>query len=169
MSVYVTTLTIVHVAISLLAIASGFVILAGLFRAKRLDRWTALFLATTAATSLTGFLFPVDQFLPSHAVGIVSLLVLPVAVVARYRRRLVGRWRIAYVVTAVTVLYLNVFVLIAQAFAKVPPLKALAPTQSEAPFALTQGVVLVVFVGLTVGAVIRFRNEPAGRLSAEAA
>jgi hypothetical protein len=113
------------------AIVSGFVVVFGLLTAKRLDGWTALFLATTVATSVTGFLFPFHRFMSSHAVGIVSLLVLPVAIFALYRRRLVGYWRPVYVVAAMLALYLNVFVLVAQAFLKVPALKATVPTQSR--------------------------------------
>src|SRR6266436_5349089 len=112
--------TLIHVAISLVGIFSGFVVMFGLLAGKRLDGWTALFLATTVATSVTGFLFPVHHFMPSHAVGIISLLVLAIAIYARYRRHLAGPWRKAYVVTAVAALYLNVFVAIVQTFLKVP-------------------------------------------------
>jgi hypothetical protein len=114
-----TTLTLVHVAISLIGIGSGFVVLLGFLAARRLDGWTALFLASTVATSVTGFLFfPFHHFLPSHAVGIISLLVLVVAIYARYPRRLAGAWRWIYVVAAAIALYLNVFVGIVQAFEK---------------------------------------------------
>jgi hypothetical protein len=129
-----TTLTFVHVVLSLIGIFSGFVVAFGLLAARRLDGWTALFLATTVATSVTGFLFPFHRFLPSHGVGIVSLIVLAIAVFARYVRQLAGAWRRIYAITAVIALYLNVFVLIAQAFMKVPALRAMAPTQSEPPF-----------------------------------
>ena len=159
MTLDLTTFTLVHVVISLVAIISGFVVLSGFLRGKQLNRWAAFFLATTAATSITGFLFPFERFLPSHAVGIVSLVVLPVALFARYGRRLAGRWRSIYVVSAMLLLYLNVFVLIVQAFQKVPALKELAPTQSEPPFSLTQLLVLVLFVLATVIAAIRFRKE----------
>ena len=110
------------------------------------------------ATSVTGFLFPFHKFLPSHGVGIVSLLVLPVAIFARYGRHLAGAWRRIYVVTAMIALY-HVFVLIAQLFLKVPALNAMAPTQSEPPFKLAQLVVLVLFIVLAVVAAIRFRNK----------
>ena len=152
-----TVFTLVHVAISLVGIVAGMVVLRGLLNAKRLDRWTVVFLASTVLTSVTGFLFPFHGFLPSHGVAIVSLVILPVAVFARYRRGLIGRWRPAYVITAMTALYLNVFVLGAQTFQKVPPLKALAPTQSEPPFAIAQLVVLAAFVAFTILAVVRFR------------
>jgi hypothetical protein len=152
-----TIFTFVHVALSLVGIGSGFVVLFGLLTPKRLDGWTALFLASTVATSVTGFLFPFHQFLPSHAVGIISMFVLAVAILARYGLHLAGAWRPTYVVSAVIALYFNVFVLIAQAFQKVPALKAMAPTRSEPPFLLTQVVVLALFVVLGIAAAIRFR------------
>jgi hypothetical protein len=105
MSVGLTVLTIVHVAISLIGIFSGIVVVGGLLAGDRLNRWTAVFLISTAATSVTGFFFPVDQFLPYHGVAIISLLVLPVAVFARYRRHLTGRWRLTYVITAILALH----------------------------------------------------------------
>ena len=152
--------TLVHVVISLAGIFSGFVVLFGLLAGKRLDGWTKFFLITTVATSVTGFFFPLHGFTPAIGVGIISLLVLSIAIFARYPRQLAGRWRWIYVVTAMIALYLNVFVAIVQAFEKVPVLKALAPTQSEPPFKLTQLVVLVLFVVLTIVGVIRFRLEP---------
>lgn len=156
-----TTYTLAHVAISLVGIVSGFVVLFGLLVAKRLDGWTTLFLATTVLTSATGFFFPVRHLLPSHIVGILSLVVLGVAIYARYSRRLAGAWRKAYVASAVTALYLNVFVGIVQAFLKIPALHALAPTQAEAPFKFTQLGALVIFVALGVIAAKRFREDPA--------
>jgi hypothetical protein len=152
-----TTFTFVHVVLSLIGIFSGLVVLFGLLTAKRLDGWTALFLVSTVATSVTGFLFPFHHFLPSHGVGIISMLVLAVAILARYSRQLAGAWRRIYVITALIALYLNVFVLIVQLFEKVPALKAMAPTQSESPFLLTQLVVLALFVVLGIAATIRFR------------
>ncbi len=155
-----TTFTLFHVVLSLIGIGSGFIVLFGLLTSKRLDRWTALFLTTTVATSVTGFLFPFHRFLPSHAVGILSLIVLALAIIARYRYRLAGGWCKTYVITALIALYFNVFVLIAQLFQKAPALKALAPTQSEPPFLITQLVVLVLFVVLVIRAAVRFRNQP---------
>jgi hypothetical protein len=152
-----TIYTILHVVISLVGIASGLVVMYGLFTGRRLDGWTLLFLATTVATSVTGFGFPVHQFLPSHGVGILSLIVLTAAILARYIFHLKGAWRRVYVVGAAAALYLNVFVGIVQAFQKVPALKAMAPTQSELPFKLTQLVVITLFVGLTIIAAKRFR------------
>jgi hypothetical protein len=154
------TTTAVHVLLSLLGIGSGFVVMVGLLMAKRLEGWTSLFLASTLATSLTGFLFPFHQFLPAHGVGIISLLVLGAAIVGLYARHTVGAWRWIYVVSAVVALYLNVFVLVVQAFEKVPALKALAPTQSEPPFLIAQLVVMALFVVLAVVAVKRFPIQP---------
>jgi hypothetical protein len=151
------TLTLVHVAISLAGIGSGLMVALGLLSGKRLDGWTAVFLATTAATSITGFGFPFDRLLPSHFVGGISLLVVALAIFARYGGRLAGGWRLAYVIAAVVALYLNVFVLIVQLFRRVPTLAALAPTQSEPPFAAAQLAVLALFVALGVTAAIRFR------------
>ena len=153
-----TTFTIVHVLLSLIGIFSGFVVVFGLLVAKRLDGWTALFLASTVLTSVTGFLFPFHGFLPSHGVGIISLLVLALAIFARYGRQLASSWRRTYVITAVIALYLNVFVFIVQLFRKVPALKALAPTQSEEPFKVAQLVALVIFAVLASSAAIRFRS-----------
>ena len=145
--------TLLHVVISLVGIASGFVVVFGLLKGKRLDRWTATFLVSTILTSATGYLFPVHKLLPSHVVGAISLLVLAIAVVARYRFALAGASRWTYVVTAMIALYLNVFVLIIQSFQKIAPLKALAPTGTEGPFNLAQLAVLTIFCGLTIAAV----------------
>jgi hypothetical protein len=152
-----STFTLLHSLISLVGIASGLVVIYGLLNCKRLDRWTAIFLATTMATSATGFLFPFHQLLPSHKVGILSLIVLTVAITARYGLRMAGAWRPIYVVSAAIALYFNVFVLIVQSFEKVSALRALAPTQKEAPFAIVQLVVLALFIALTALAVKRFR------------
>lgn len=154
-----STYTLLHVAISLVGIFSGFVVMFGMFSGKRLDGWTALFLATTAATSLTGFGFPFDHLLPSHIVGIISLAVLAVAAFARYAFHLAGSWRWIYVTGAVIALYLNVFVAIVQSFEKTPVLKEAAPTQSEPPFVITQLAVMALFVALGILAAKRFRNE----------
>ena len=158
--------TIVHVLISLVGIFSGFVVLIGLLTGNRLDGWTKLFLITTVATSVTGFGFPFHHFTPAHAVGVISLVVLAVAIFARYSRHLAGVWRWIYVISAMVALYLNVFVGVVQSFEKVPPLKALAPTQTEPPFAVTQLIVLTVFVLLAIAAAVRFRIEPVPRTRA---
>jgi len=154
--------TVVHVVLSLVGIGSGCVVVFGLLTGKRADRWTALFLTSTAATSATGFGFPRDHLLPSHVVGGISLLVLAAAIAARYTFHLARAWRRVYVIAAMTALYLNVFVLVVQLFRRVPALTALAPTQSEPPFALAQLFVLALFVALTAVAAIRFLNEPGG-------
>ena len=152
-------LTFVHVALSLLGIFAGFVVLFGMFSAERLDGWTSLFLVTTVLTSVTGFFFPFHRVLPSHVFGVLSLIALAIAVFARYSRRIAGVWRAAYVITAAIALYLNVFILIAQAFQKVPALKAKAPTQSEAPFLVTQLIVMVILILLSIFAVKGFRPD----------
>lgn len=147
-----------HSLISLVGIGSGFVVASGLLRAKGLDGWTSVFLWTTVMTSVTGFMLPADRIMPAHIVGAISLVVLAVAFYARYNRRLTGAWRVTYVATAMLALYLNVFVLVVQLFQKVPALKTMAPTQSEPPFAIAQGTVLLLFVALSVLAAKRFKN-----------
>jgi hypothetical protein len=148
--------TALHVAISLVGIASGFVVLFGMIQAKKLPGVTSLFLVTTILTSVTGFMFPYKGFTPAIGVGVLSLIVLSVALVARYPARLRGRWRGVWVVTASLALYLNFFVLIVQSFMKIPSLHALAPTQTEGPFKITQVCVLVLFAILTALAFHRF-------------
>lgn len=151
------TFTFVHVVLSLVGIGTGFVVMLGLLIGKQSKGWTALFLVTTVATSVTGFGFPVDHLLPSHVVGIISLVVLAVAVLARYGLHLGGAWRWIYVGTAGTALYLNVFVGVVQAFLKVSALNALAPKQTEPPFVVAQLIVLMLFILLTTIAARRFR------------
>jgi hypothetical protein len=153
------TFTLVHVVLSLIGIAAGLVVLVGMLRSQRLGGWAALFLATTVLTSVTGFFFPFERLLPSHIVGIISLVVLAVALWALYVRRLAGAARWLYVSTAVLALYLNGFVAVVQAFLKIPSLKALAPTQTEPPFAIAQGAVLVLFVVLGILAVRAFHPK----------
>ena len=138
----ISTFTQFHVILSLVGIAAGFVVLIGMFGSKKLEAWTALFLATTVLTSVTGYFFPLDQILPSHIMGAISLAVLAIALYALYVRHLSAHWRWIYVVSAVASFYLNVFVAIVQSFIKLEPLKALAPTQAEPPFVVAQGVVL---------------------------
>lgn len=149
-------LTLFHVVISLIAIASGLIVLFGLLTASRMAGMTLVFLVTTIATSVTGFFFHRDHLLPSHIVGIISLVVLALTTFALYSGQLRGFWRSVYVIGAVISLYLNVFVLVAQSFLKVPALHALAPSGSEPPFAIAQGIVLVAFIVLGVLAVKRF-------------
>jgi len=142
------TYTILHVIISLVGIAAGFIVLFGLLGSQRMEGLTATFLIATILTNLTGFAFPFQRFLPSHAVGAISMVVLLVACLALYYHRLAGAWRWIYVVSAVAALWFNVFVLIVQAFQKIAVLQPLAPTQSEPPFQIVQAVVLVAFVAL---------------------
>jgi hypothetical protein len=154
-----STFTLIHVLISLVGIGSGFVVLFGLINSKPFDGLTALFLTTTAATSITGFLFPFHVVTPGIVVGVLSLIVLALACAARYAFHMAGGWRTTWVITAAIAEYFNVFVLVAQLFQKVPALQALAPTQSEPPFAVAQLVVLVLFAVLTFRAVKKFRPE----------
>ena len=151
--------TIIHVLISLVGIFTGLIVLFGMLAGKRLDGWTRWFLITTVLTSVTGFFFPFHGFTPAIGVGIISLIVLAVAIFARYPRQLAGAWRWIYVACAVIALYFNVFVGVVQAFEKIPALKAMAPTQTEQPFKLAQLIVLALFVVLGVAATIRFRPE----------
>lgn len=155
------TYTFLHVLISLVGIGSGAVVMFGFLTRRRLDGWTAVFLATTALTSLTGFAFPFVRLLPSHILGALPLAVLAVVIPARYVFHLAGAWRWIYVVGAALALYLNVFVAVVQAFLKVPALQALAPTQTEPPFLAAQLVVMAVFMALTIVATKRFHLEPA--------
>lgn len=152
-----TAFTFVHVVLSLAAIVAGFFVLYGLIAAKAMNRSTLVFVVTMAATLATGFLLPFDTVTPAVATGIIASLFLILAIVARYRFRMSGYWRGAYVLGAVIVHYLNVFVLVVQSFQKVPALNALAPTGSEPPFAITQGIVLALFVVAAILAVRRFR------------
>ncbi|MGC3980359.1 MAG: hypothetical protein QM808_03780 [Steroidobacteraceae bacterium] len=151
-----TTFTLIHVLISLIGIASGLVVLQGLCTSKRMDGWTLLFLSTTVATSITGFMFPFNGLTPALGVGALSMIILAAAILARYRFKLVGSWRWIYVVSAVIALYFNSFVLVVQSFLKIPALHALAPQGNEPPFAIAQGILLILFVLACFKAVKRF-------------
>ncbi len=151
--------TLFHVVLSLVGILAGLVVVAAMLGSRTVNVWTALFLATTVLTSVTGYFFPVDRVLPSHIVGAISLIVLAIAIAALYGYRLAGSWRWIYVVGSVIALYLNVFVLVAQGFQKVAFLNALAPTQSDPGFIIAQTVVLVIFVVLGIRAVRSFHPE----------
>jgi hypothetical protein len=148
--------TTLHVVISLIGIATGFIVVYGLLMAQRLEGWTAVFLVTTILTSVTGFMFSIGGMTAALVVGAISLVVLAVALVALYGFRLAGPWRWVYVVTALLALYLNVFVGVVQAFQKLAFLQPLAPTQSEPPFAAAQLAVLALFLVLGYLAVRRF-------------
>jgi hypothetical protein len=152
-------LTLVHVIISLIAIVAGLVVMFGLLGSKPLPGLTAIFLLFTILTSATGFLFPFKELLPSHIIGIISLVLLAIACFALYGMKLAGVWRPVYVVTAMISLYFNVFVLVIQSFLKIPVLTALAPGNppSGPVFAVVQGIVLVFFVIMIIGAWRRFR------------
>jgi len=154
-----STFTTLHVVISLIAIASGAIVLFGMLGDKRPDGWTALFLATTVLTSVTGFFFHSASFGPPQVVGVISLVILAVAIPALYAFHLAGFWRLVYIVGAVMALYLNVFVGVVQAFQKLSFLQPLAPTQSEPPFLVAQLVVLAMFVALGIAAVKRFHPD----------
>ena len=149
--------TLIHVALSLVALFAGFQMAGGMLAGKRLERSTAVFLVTTILTNVTAFGFPADRVLPSHVIAALSLVLLAVAVVARYSMRLGGSWRATFVVTSILSLYFNVFVLIVQLFLKIPVMRDLAPTQAEAPFAITQGIALIAMVLLGVRALRTFR------------
>jgi hypothetical protein len=142
--------TQIHVIISLVAIAAGLLTALGMMMGKPLPAMTALFLSTTILTSVTGFFFPYHGVTPGIVVGIVSLVVLLVTLIARYSKHMAGGWRVTYVITAMFALYLNVFVLVAQSFQKIPSLHALAPTGTEPAFKISQAIVLIVFVVLTI-------------------
>ena len=159
MSLGLEIFTLFHVLLSLIGIGSGLVVAVGFTKSKLLAGWNTWFLVTTIATSVTGFLFPFHKLLPSHVLGIMSLIVLALAAFALYGRRLAGGWRRTYVITAMIALYFNVFVLVVQLFQKVPTLKALAPTQSEAPFKVAQVIVLAAFVLLGFLAAKKFTEK----------
>jgi hypothetical protein len=154
-----STFTTVHVIISLIGIVAGILVMFGLLGSRRMPGMTALFLLFTILTSATGFLFPFEGFKPSYVIGALLLVLLAIACLALYGMKLSGSWRWIYVVTAMISLYLNIFVLVIQSFLKIPALTALAPGNppSGPVFGVIQGLVLLVFVIVTIGAVRRFR------------
>src|SRR5260221_14100512 len=151
--------TTLHVVISLIAIVAGIIVMFGMLGSNRMPALTAIFLLFTILTSATGFLFPFEKLLPSHMIGILSLVLLVIACFALYVMRLSGAWRWIYAVTALLSLYFNVFVLVIQSFLKVPALAAVAPGNppSGPVFAVVQGIVLVFFVLMIIGAWRRFK------------
>jgi hypothetical protein len=151
-----STFTMVHVVISLVGILSGLIVLYAMLTSRDLMFWTAVFLGTTVLTSVTGFMFPFHQLLPSHIFGGISIVVLAVALYALYARHLAGHWRWIYVAGALFALYLNMFVGVVQSFQKVTFLQPLAPTQSELPFVIAQAGLLAAFVALGYLAITRF-------------
>ena len=150
------TYTLIHTVISLVMLVSGFIVVFGMLGSDRPGGWTALFLLTAVLTSVTGFGFPFTKLLPSHILGIISLVVLAVTIPALYLFHLAGPWRWIYVIGVVLALWFDVFVAIVQAFLKIPALTPLAPTQSEPPFAIAQGAALVILVVLGIAAAIKF-------------
>jgi hypothetical protein len=157
-----STFVLVHVIISLVGIAAGFIVMFGMLGSNRMPGLTAIFLLLTILTSATGFLIPpllTEKLLPSHMIGVLSLILLAIACYALYGQKLSGSWRWIYVLTALLAQYFNVFVLVIQSFLKVGPLHALAPSvpPSEPPFAIAQGIVLVFFIIVIIGAIRRFR------------
>jgi hypothetical protein len=160
-----TAFTLFHSLIGVVGIVFGFVALVHMRRGHVSEIVTATFLSTTAATSVTGFFFPFVQFLPAHAVGIVSLIILPIAVFALYGRHLAGKWRATYAVAALVALYLNTLVLLAQGFRRIPVLQVLAPTETEPPFFIAQMLLLVVFSAAAIPTVRQFAASPASQLS----
>jgi len=152
--------TIVHTLISLVAIFTGVVVVFGMLGGSRLDGWTKWFLITAVATTVTGFFFPFHGFTPAIGLGIISLPFLALTLFARYPKHLSGAWRWIYVIGAVICLYFNLFVAVVQSFEKIPALHAMAPTQTESPFKLTQLSVLALSIVFAIVAVIRFRPEP---------
>jgi hypothetical protein len=153
------TYTLLHVIISLVGIGSGLIVMYGFLRGKRWDGLNAIFLIMTVLTSVSGFGFPFEHLLPSHKVGIISLVVLAVAIAARYLFHMAGAWRKVYVISAAIALYLNCFVLVVQSFLKQPTLHALAPLGKEPPFLIAQIVVMIIFAVLTISAVKKFHPE----------
>ena len=156
----VPAFTLLHVIISLIGIGSGIAVLLGMAGNNRLEGWTALFLLTTALTSITGFFFHSKAFGPPHVFGVVTLLVMVPVLLGRYAFGLRGSWRVIYIVGAVLVLWLNCVVAVIQFFQKVEFLNVLAPTQSEPPFVFTQIIVLALLSVLTVVAALRFQRNP---------
>lgn len=156
----ISTFTTLHVVISLIGIAAGLIVAWGMLTNDRMPGWTAAFLATTVLTSATGFAFPFTRLLPSHITGLISFAVLAPAILAYYPFKLAGAWRWIYVVFALIALFLNCFVGVVQAFLKIPPLRALAPTQGEPPFLVAQTALLIAFIVVGFFAVRRFRPQP---------
>ena len=152
-----TTFTFIHVVLSLIGIVAGLVVMYGLLTSQAFGKWTALFLASTLATTITGFFFPFTQVLPSHIFGVIELFTLGAAIVGRYVYHLMGAWRWIFVVSAVISLYLNVFVLVVHIFLKIQTFNRLAPTQAEPPFAIAQLVVLLAFIAIGYFATVKFR------------
>lgn len=159
MNTAVTVLTVGHVAVSLVGLLAGFLVLGAFLGGMASRSQTALFLVATITTNVSGFLFPVQHVTPAHVLGVISLAILSVAVYAYYRQNRSTAWRTAYVVSTVLAQYLNFFVLVVQLFLKVPALKAIAPTQTEPAFAISQLVTLAAFTFVGILSVVRSRQQ----------
>ena len=155
-------LVFIHTLISLVGIVLGFIVMKGLFANDRMDSMTGWFLAMTILTSATGFILPANKIMPSHIVGVISLVILAVACYARYSKRMAGGWRVTWLTTAIMAQWFNCFVLVAQLFLKVPALHELAPEGNEPPFAIAQGVVLLAFIAAGVVSLKKFRPAAGG-------
>ena len=161
----VAAFTQLHVIISLIAIISGIIVAISMLNARLMPGMTTLFLITTVATSVTGFMFPtpvdaprvLGSLDPAKVIGLISLIFLALAIIGLYSYKLAGAWRGLYVISAIIALYFNCFVLVVQSFQKIAFFHALAPTQKEPPFAVAQGILLIVFVGLGIAAFKKFR------------
>ena len=152
MIVGLTTYTLLHTVLSVIGIFTGLVVAGGLSGGKLLGRWALIYLVTTALTNITGFGFPFVTLLPGHIIGVLSLVLLALVVIAQYAKHFAGGWRRTYVVGVVATTYFNTFILVVQLFRRLPALLAVAPTQSEPPFAITQILVVVLFVWLGIAA-----------------
>ena len=158
---FANTFTSIHTILSLVAIVAGMGVMAMLINDRKPNAGTLIFLITAIATSVTGFFFPFTKFLPSHGVGVICLVLFVPALLAQYRYNFAGPWRWVYVLSMAVNVYFLFFVLVAQLFNKVPSLNALAPTQSEPPFAIAQLTLLAIFIWLTWRSVKNFRGPAA--------
>jgi hypothetical protein len=147
----------IHVFLSLVGIVTGFIVMFGMIGGKKLPKWAAWFFVTNILTDVTGFLFPFKGITPGIIIGALSLVVLLVAMIGYYGKRLTGGWRARYVITVAVALWFNVFILIVQSFEKIAALKEIAPTQASPPFGIAQLCALVLLIILTTLAFRRFR------------
>lgn len=154
---WIAVLTLVHVVVSIIAIGAGFIVVGGFYTNRLLTSSNTIFLVMTVLTCATGFMFPITGFTPAIGVGVVTSLILIPTCYAVFIGKLAGRWRLIYLIGAVAVLYFNVFVLFAQLFLRLPPLRELAPTQREAPFMIVQLGVLLTFIAIGIVANARFK------------
>ena len=163
---YLTAITAIHTAISIVAIVAGAVAILEMLRNGAFRFWTKLFLVNAVATSITGFIFPLKGITPAQIVGVLALIILTIVLVAFYRFHVAKAWRWIYAAGMVASLYLLVFVGVVQAFQKIALLNGLAPTGSELPFVIVQGATLVLFIGFGITAAMRYRPQSSGGDSA---